>query len=166
MTHLELACFAAVVGLSYSGKMFVGKSRLRDATQLRDDQLVPREPQAGWGWRCRIEEPLAVTGDLRAFDLMLRADAARVAHEFVSRLRDVQGQVRPLLVKQRDGGIATLVLVLRDTAQNRRAVHDAGPALRDSFPLGTRATLQAIRERRDPGANGIVFWRVPSDVVG
>ena len=34
VTHLELASFASVVGLRYSGRMFVGTTRLRDATQL------------------------------------------------------------------------------------------------------------------------------------
>ncbi len=83
----------------------------------------------------------------------------RVAHEFISGLRDVQGQVRPILVKQRDAGVGSLVLVLRETAENRRAVRQAGAMLTDMFPLGPRAVLAAIREGRDPGGNGIVFWR-------
>jgi len=160
VTHLELACFASVVGLSYSGKLFIGRTRLRDATQLGMVNAY-RSAMVAWGWQCRIEEPMPLTGDLRAFDLMLRADGRRVAHEFVSRLRDVQAQVRPLLRKQRDAGIGSLILVLRDTTDNRRAVLEAGPALRDSFPISARTVLLAMRERRDPGGNGIVFWRQP-----
>lgn len=158
VTHLELATFASVVGLRYSGRFFVGSVRLRDASQL---ELINayRSMAAAWGWNCRIEDPLPITGDLRAFDLMLRAGGLRVAHEFISRLHDGQAQVRPLLQKQRDAGIDSLVIVLKDTVQNRRAVAEAGAALVDVFPLGPRAVLNALRSGRDPGGNGIVFWR-------
>ena len=100
-----------------------------------------------------------MTGDLRAFDLMLRRAATRVAHEFISRLYDVQAQIRPLLQKQRDAGGGALILVIKDNAENRRLVREAGETLRDLFPLSSRDVLQAIREGRDPESNGIVFWR-------
>lgn len=158
VTHLELATFASVVGLRYSGRFFVGTARLRDASQL---EMINgyRSMAATWGWTCRIEDPVPITGDLRAFDLMLRAAGGKVAHEFISRLSDAQAQVRPLLRKQRDAGIGSLVLVLKDNAENRRASVEAGAALTDLFPLGSRAVLSALRSGRDPGGNGIVFWR-------
>jgi hypothetical protein len=34
---------------------------------------------------------------------------------------------------------------------------EAGAVARASFPLGTRATLTALSDGRDPGADGIVF---------
>ena len=158
VTHLELAMFASVVGLRYSGRFFVGSVRLRDASQL---EMINgyRSMVAAWGWNCRIEDPVPITGDLRAFDLMLRANGRRVAHEFISRLHDGQAQVRPLLQKQRDAEIDSLVIVLKDTVENRRAVAEAGAALVDVFPLGPRAVLSALRSGHDPGHNGIVFWR-------
>jgi transcriptional regulator with XRE-family HTH domain len=158
LTHMELACFASVVGLRYGGRLFVGGAKLRDATQVATIGSY-RAFAAACRWETQIEEPLPITGDLRAFDLVLRRPGLRVAHEFVSRLRDVQGQVRPMLVKQRDAGVGSLILVLRDTVENRRAVADAGAQLTDVFPLRSRAVLSAIRQGRDPGANGIVFWR-------
>ena len=158
VAHRELACFAAVVGLRYSGRFFVGTSRLRDATQLAMingyRQFADRR-----GWTCRIEQPMPISGDLRAFDLVLRRGKLSVAHEFISRLSNVQAQVRPLLQKQRDAGADCLVLVVRDTNENRRAVRAAGAALGDLFPLGTRAVLAAIRDVQGPAANGLVFWR-------
>ncbi|MEO7295873.1 MAG: helix-turn-helix transcriptional regulator [Candidatus Limnocylindria bacterium] len=158
ITHLELACIASVVGLRYSGRLFVGTTRLRDATQL---EMIAgyRALAVGCGWNVRIEDPVPITGDLRAFDLMLRRAATRVAHEFTSRLYDVQAQIRPLLQKQRDAGGGTLILVIKDNAENRRLVREAGETLRDLFPLSSRDVLQAIREGRDPESNGIVFWR-------
>lgn len=158
VTHLELATFASVVGLRYSGRFFVGTARLRDASQL---EMINgyRSMAAGWGWNCRIEDPVPITGDLRAFDLMLRAAKLRVAHEFISRLHDAQAQVRPILQKQRDAGIESLVLVLKDNADNRRAVAEAGAALLDVSPQGSRAVLGALRSGLEPGGNGIIFWR-------
>jgi transcriptional regulator with XRE-family HTH domain len=161
VTHAELACFAAVVGLRYSGRLFVADTRLRDATQLETIRSY-RAFAVRRGWSCRIEEPIPITGDLRAFDLVLRRNGVRVAHEFVSRLSDAQAQVRPLVRKQRDAGVGCLVLVLRDTIENRRAVRDAGDPLTDEFRLDSRAVLAAIRQGRDPGSNGIVFWRTRS----
>ncbi|MGI8998805.1 MAG: hypothetical protein ACR2GO_03750 [Candidatus Limnocylindria bacterium] len=74
----------------------------------------------------------------------------------------MQAQVRPLLQKQRDAGVATLILVIKDNAENRRLIREAGGPVRDLFPLGSREVLEAIREGRDPGRNGIVFWRTGS----
>jgi transcriptional regulator with XRE-family HTH domain len=161
VTIEELACFAAVIGLRFSGRLFVGGPRLRDATQLGTINSY-RAFAAANGWECRIEEPLPITGDLRAFDLVLRSGQVCVAHEFISRFQDTQGQVRPLLVKQRDARVGSLILVLRDTTENRRAAREAGAQLTDVFPLEPRIVLAAIRARRDPGGNGIVFWRSSS----
>jgi transcriptional regulator with XRE-family HTH domain len=158
VTHLELASFGSVVGLDYSGRFFVGGTRLRDAVQLAMINGY-RAFAVRNGWRASIEQPLPVTGDLRAFDLLLHRGAARVAHEFISRLRDVQGQVRPIQIKQRDAANVTVILVIRDTAENRQMVRAADAALREAFPLDAREVLSAIREGRDPGSNGIVFWR-------
>jgi transcriptional regulator with XRE-family HTH domain len=158
VTHEELSLFASVVGLRYSGRLFVGGARLRDATQVATIDSYRAFARAH-GWSCRVEDPIPISGDLRAFDLMLGADGIRVAHEFVSRLRDAQAQVRPMLAKQRDAAVTSLILVLRDTVENRLAVREAGPMLRDVFPLEGRAALQAIRTTSDPGGNAIVFWR-------
>ena len=70
VTHLELACFASVVGLRYNGRMFPGGARLRDATQLKMINGY-RTLAVECEWNCRIEDPIPITGDLRAFDLML-----------------------------------------------------------------------------------------------
>ena len=158
VTHLELACLASVVGLRYSGRVFPGGARLRDASQLEminGYRLFATE----CGWSCRIEEPIPITGDMRAFDLMLRAAGVRVAHEFISRLHDVQAQVRPILQKQRDAHIGALIVVIKDNSENRRFTLEAAAVLADLFPPGSRAVLQAIRRRSDPGRNGILLWR-------
>lgn len=74
-----------------------------------------------------------------------------------ARIRDVQAQVRATVPKQEDNGADRVILVLSDTRANRAALRDAGESLARAFPLGTRDVLHALREGRDPGANGIVI---------
>lgn len=152
----DLAAQAAAVGLKLSTQLYPAAGRLRDASQL---QMINRyrETVAPGGWMIRLEVPVGGAGDLRAFDLVLSRPPMYVAHEFVSRLRDVQAQIRPLLRKQQDSGIQRLVLVVAATHANRRAVAEAGPAILEAFPLGTRTILAALRSGRAPAANGLVF---------
>ena len=100
----DLAAQAAAVGLKLSTQLYPAAGRLRDASQL---QMINRyrETVAPGGWMIRLEVPVGGAGDLRAFDLVLSRPPTYVAHEFVSRLRDVQAQIRPLLRKQQDSGI-------------------------------------------------------------
>ncbi len=95
--------------------------------------------------------------DLRAFDAGAVQPGCRVGFDAWSRIRDVQLQARASLRKQLDSGVDRLILVFADTEANRRAVRDAGEALRRAFPLTTRQVLEAMRAGRDPGANGMVF---------
>ena len=71
-------------------------------------------------------------------------------------IEDVQALERKLNRKQRDGGVAHLVVLVADTPRNRRAFA-AAPAAFDAWPLRTRDVLGALRAGRDPGASGIVF---------
>jgi len=156
VTVEELAAQAAAVGLRLSTHLYPAGGRLRDTRQL---QMMNRYRAivAPGGWTGAAEVPVGPSGDPRAFDLVLSRSSARVAHEFVSRVRDVQAQIRPLLRKQLDSGIGRLVLVVAGTNANRRAIAEAGQALRESFPLGTRAVLASLRSGREPGANGLVL---------
>jgi hypothetical protein len=107
-------------------------------------------------WR-QLEAPIPAAGDLRAWDVLLRLESVLVGVAVETRLRDVQELLRREQQKLRDSGAQRLILVLLDTAANRRAVREAGPALRNELPLDGRAILRALREGRDPGAGGILF---------
>ena len=95
-------------------------------------------------------------GDPRAFDLVLRSADVTIAVEAETRLYDVQAQARRAMAKQSDGEIDRLVLLIADTKHNALVLRDARALLAGDFPLDTRAILRALREGRDPGANGIV----------
>ena len=157
---VDLAIIGAAVGLALRPRLVPAPSRLRDAGQLRYINAYTNLVAPG-GWQPQIEAAVGGPGDPRAFDLMMTRPGVRVAHEFITQLRDVQGQVRPILRKASDGNVTALVLVVADTRANRRAINEAGPALRTVFPLGTRATLDSMRAGQAPPAAGLVVLRLP-----
>ena len=144
----------AVVGLVLRATFFPLGTPIRDAGQLKVlNRLQPHiGPPLKW-----VIELLVAPNDLRALDAGAIKPGCRIGFEVWSRVRDVQLQARSSLRKQQDAGLDRLILVFGDTAVNRRAVREAGEALRRAFPLTTRQILPALRAGGDPGDNGIVF---------
>jgi hypothetical protein len=101
--------------------------------------------------------PLTSRVTLRAFDALLTRPEVTVAVEAITRLRDAQAQLRAAALKQRDGHVPRLVLLIKATQHNRTALASAADVLATTFPLGTRATLAALEAGVDPGDNGIVL---------
>ena len=145
----------AVVGLRLHARFYPAGGGLRDAAQL--DLLRRLRARIGDRWSWTLEAPLSIAGDLRAFDALLTNGQVTIAVEAITRLRDAQAQLRAALLKQRDGQVPRLVIVLRGTDHNRAALASAAEVLATSFPLGTRATLAALAAGEDPGDNGIVL---------
>ena len=151
----DLARHGAVVGLRLHARFYPTGSGLRDEGQLA---LLRRlRARIGEAFRWQLEAPINLINDLPAFDALLRNERATVAVEAITRLHDTQAQLRAATLKQRDGRIERLVIVLRASDANRRALTLAGDVLATAFPLGTKATLAALTSGRDPGANGIVL---------
>jgi hypothetical protein len=109
---------------------------------------------------------MPIPGDLRAWDAMLNQPGCRIGIDAITRLGDVQAQSRAALLKGRDSGTERVILVVRDTEANRRALHAVEDLIRGSFPLGTRAVLSALRAGRDPGRNGIAIINVRHSSLG
>lgn len=144
----------AVVGLVFRGTFYPLGAPIRDAGQLKI--LNRLQPHVGPPFKWVIEL-LVAPNDLRALDAGAIRPGCRIGFDVWSRVRDVQLQARSSLRKQEDGGLDRLILVFGDTTANRRAVRDAGEALRRAFPLTNRQILPALRAGEDPSANGIVF---------
>ena len=68
----------------------------------------------------------------------------------MTRLADLQAQVRAAQLKARDIDATRLVIVATGTHANRRALADARPSLVQSFELDTRTVLAALAAGRDP----------------
>ncbi len=88
---------------------------------------------------------------------MLVRPPHRVGVEAVTRILDVQAQIRSILLKQSVAQIPRMVLVLADTRHNRSALVDGAPTISPAFPLAHRALMRELRLGQLPSANGIAF---------
>ena len=104
----------------------------------------------------RTEVPLPIAGDRRAWDAVLALEPLSVPVEVEARLHDIQALDRRAALKLRDSTFDRLLLLVSDTANNRRMLDVHREHLRVSFPLDTRALLRALRAGRTPEASGIV----------
>lgn len=151
----ELMLVGAAVGLKLHVATFPAWRRPLDAPQLGllndfNDRLHPR-------WKREIEKALPREGDLRAADELISADGCSCVVEAITRLADVQAQVRAARLKVRELGADRLILLIRGTRANRRMLREAGHVLIDSFPIPTREALRALGGGRDPGGDCIVL---------
>ncbi len=75
--------------------------------------------------------------------------------------RDSQTLTRWLQLKQRDGGVAGVILVLGDTRQARRFLREAGELLGAAFPVPGLRALELLGAGVDPGGSAIVTLSAP-----
>ena len=151
---LTLARLAAVVGLDLSLRAYPGPSPLRDAghARLLADFRAAIHPAIRWA----TEVPLPHPGDLRSWDAMLIGSTWRFGVEAETAPADAQAVVRRLRLKERDGRVDGMLLVVRDT----RRVHDflaTGDELfRPTFPISARSALRSLRSGERPAGNAII----------
>jgi transcriptional regulator with XRE-family HTH domain len=145
----------AAVGLVLRVGLYPAGRAVRDAAQLR--LLDTFRARLASVWRWQMEVPMPIPGDLRAWDALLSKVGCRIGVEAISRLGDVQAQCRAALLKAHDSGVDRVILPIRDTDANRRALHAASDVIVGSFPLGTKQVMRALSAGIDPGADGIVI---------
>ena len=150
---IRATLISAVLGADLSVKTYPGGPPLRDAAHaallVRFDRRVPSS------WRNHHESPMPVTGDQRAWDRRLEGPVS-IGVEAETRPSDLQALERAINLKQRDSAVTRCILLISDTDRNRALLRVVLPVLRPNFPLSTRDVLQALRDGRDPGANGLV----------
>jgi transcriptional regulator with XRE-family HTH domain len=151
----DLLRHGAVLGLRLRARFYPVGGGLRDEGQLA--LLRQLRARIGEAFHWQLEAPLNIPGDLRAFDALLTNRRATIAVEGITRLHDAQAQLRAVSLKQRDGRVDRLVLVVKASHANRRALSTAKDLLATTFPLGTKATLAALSAGEDPGQNGLIL---------
>lgn len=149
-----LTAIAAAVGLKLWVRAYPAGRRLLDAPQL--GVFTELKSRTGDRWRWRTEVPMPIAGDLRAADAVGTNGTCTVLVELITRLVDYQAQSRAAMLKKRDLPADRVILVIRGSHANRRALAEAGDAVRASFPLATRPALRAMSRGADPGGDAIV----------
>jgi transcriptional regulator with XRE-family HTH domain len=155
--HVDLVALdrvMATVGLDLSLRAYPAGPAIRDAAHvaLLDRLRVRLDP--GWHWR--VEVPVGISGDPRAWDAVARCGGVSVAFAVETRLYDVQAQVRRAKAKWQIGGATRLIVVVSATRLNHTVLREVRSLLSGDLPLGTRAVMTALAAGRDPGANGLV----------
>jgi transcriptional regulator with XRE-family HTH domain len=152
---LDVARLAGAVGLRLHARFYPAGPPIRDAAQVA---LLDRLRQRlAANWRVRLEAPLPRQNDQRAWDMLVWSEGMTIGVEAISRLRDVQAQIRQAQLKRSDAGVRRLVLLIAATHANRRALASADALIRSDFTLGTRAALNALAAGRDPGGDALIL---------
>ena len=151
----QLAEHAAAVGLKVSVKLWPIGGGVRDAAQAR--YIAAFVARVGRPWKVTLEAPLPIAGDLRAVDVLLTAGGVRIAVEVITRLADLQAQVRAAHTKARDIGATRLILAIAGTHANRNALIAVRASLIASFDLDSRRLMADLAAGRDPGRDGMVL---------
>jgi transcriptional regulator with XRE-family HTH domain len=151
----KLSVHAAAVGLKLAVSLWPVGGGIRDAAQAR--YIAAFVARVGRPWRVVLEAPVRISGDLRAADVVLSRGDIRLVVEVMTRLADLQAQVRAAQLKARDLGATRLIVVVAATHANRRALAEARPAVLDAFDLVTRRVMAELAAGRDPGRDAIVM---------
>lgn len=149
-----LARMCAAVGLELSVKAYQGGQPIRDAAQLgllRDFRTL-LHPSLEWA----TEVPLPISGDPRAWDGFIRTGNWRYGVEAETAPHDGQATMRRLTLKQRDGQVDGVLLVLRDTHRSRAFVHEIVDVAGSSFPVAGPRALELLGVGADPGGSAII----------
>jgi transcriptional regulator with XRE-family HTH domain len=151
LSVLLLNRHAASVGLRASVRLYPGGRRILDAPQLALLERLRHRLGDAFGWQ--LEVPVAIENDLRASDALLTRGDLTLTVEAITRLADVQAQVRAARLKRRDIGATRLILLIGGSTANRRALREAQPIIAASFQTGTKRLLTLLAAGRDPGGD-------------
>ena len=151
-----LARHAAAVGMRARVKVYPEGEPIRDAAQV---ELTGK-------FRTRLKTPHRIAfevpvtdapSDGHAWDAVLELPGCTCALEFVTRFHDCQAQLRAFSLKFRDGRVDRLIVIVKATPANRRALNAARDVLEANFPLGTRRVMADLAAGRAPSSNGVIL---------
>ena len=80
-----------------------------------------------------------------------------VGVEAETRVRDIQAFVRRVRGRQLEGGTDTIVIVLAESAHNRRVLPQLLEALGPRYSTSARVLLKALREGKPLAGSGVVL---------
>ena len=153
LTFVQASRLLAAVGLELAVRTYPTGEPLRDAAHLALLERLRVRLHASLTWRTEV--PLALANDLRAWDAVIRAESWSIAVEAETRLGDLQAIERRLALKQRDGQMDAVILLLANTRHNRLVA--ASPALAARFAVRGRDALASLEGGRHPGGSALIL---------
>ena len=160
VTVVTAARVLVAAGLELAARAYPSRPpSLRDSGQLRLAHRL-RELAAA-PWRVAIEVP--IEGG-RSADVVLYGAHEIIHVEIERRLADFQAQFRAAAAKRNVLQAAheravRLVMVIEDTAANRRRVADHAGVIRHALPAESRAVLKGVRTGSPLGTDGVLWIR-------
>ncbi len=155
VTLESLAAWASVLGLELSAGLHPFGDPIRDRGH---QALIARFIAAlAPTWRIARELPFPTPGDPRTWDAVIRVSAQIVGVECETRVRDVQAFTRRVHQREATGGVHAILIVLADTATNRRLLPQLLAALGESYVTPRRRLLNALRSGQPVPGSGVVL---------
>lgn len=135
-----LARLAGAAGLDLVLRTYPGPAPIRDAAHVRllADFRDCLHPDVRWA----TEVPLPRIGDQRSWDAMLFGREWRFGVEAETAPTDSQALARRARLKERDGLVDGMLLILRKTRRAREFLAAAGDVI-ETFPVPARRSSRA-----------------------
>ncbi len=155
VTLTRLAEMASVLGYEISLGLHPIGDPIRDKGQqalARRFDAIPSET-----WQSTSETLLPLPGDRRAWDKLLQLIGTdyRVGVDLETRIRDIQELTRRTRLRERDGAVDAILIVLSDSATNRRLVDELRATLGREYATAPRSILAALRGGRRLIGSGV-----------
>jgi transcriptional regulator with XRE-family HTH domain len=150
-----LARLCAIVGLDLSIKAFPGGQPIRDAGHLAILRAFRAVLHQSLDWASEV--PLPLPGDARAWDGLIRGNGWRYGVEAETAPHDGQATLRRLALKQRDGQVDGVLLILPDTRQSRVFLREISGVLGANFPIAGPRTLELLSVGAAPDGSSIIL---------
>lgn len=144
----------AVLGMDLVVRAYPAGDPLRDAAHAALLERLHERCHRSFRWRTEV--PFPDRGDRRAWDATAMSPAVRIGIEAETRIRDGQALERKLALKERDGGMDRMILLVGDTRANRDALRAYGGPIVARFPVPGRRALELLAAGVDPGGNALV----------
>lgn len=151
----RVARLFAVLGQELSVRTFPVGDPIRDVAHAALLERLRARCHRSWRWRTEV--PFPIPGDLRAWDATAVRPTCRIGVEAETRLRDIQALDRRLALKERDGEMDRLVLLVLDSRSNREIIRAHGVILAVRFPVRGSRALELLGAGVDPGGNALVL---------
>lgn len=145
----------AVLGQELSMRTFPAGDAIRDVAHSKLLERLHAHCHRSFRWQTEV--PFPIPGDLRAWDATAVCPTCRIGVEAETRLRDIQALDRRLALKERDGDMDRVVLLVLDSRSNRDVLRAHGDVLAGRFPVPGVRALELLGAGVDPGGNALIL---------